>query len=107
MVTSHRGYPAPLRGPRANRIPAREQCRARDDAGELDVEIVEPKALGGELVDARRQRAANAAIRTDLTPSEVVGKNQHDVGARRLRAQRERVGDGETRQDECHTHDER
>ena len=76
--------PRGLRRAGADRVAAGQQRRARDGARELDVEVVEPDAFGGELVDARRERAAHAAVDADLAPAEVVGKHQDDVRARRL-----------------------
>ena len=72
---------ARLRGAGSNRVASGHQRRARHRAGELDVEVVEADAFSGELVEARRDVAAHAAIGADLAPAEVVGKDQDDVGA--------------------------
>ena len=71
---------AALRRAGADRVAPGQQRGARDGAGELDVEVVEPDALGGELVDARRRHAAHAAVDADLAPSEVVGEDQTMLG---------------------------
>ena len=56
------------------------QRRARDRAGKLDVEVVEPESFGRQPIEARRDRAAHAAVDVHLAPSQVVGKHQDDVG---------------------------
>ena len=70
-----------LRRAGADGVASGQQRRARHRAGELDVEVVEPEPFGRELVDARRERAAHAAVDADLAPAEVVGKHQDDVWA--------------------------
>ena len=47
------------------------QRRARDRAGELDVEVVEPEPFGRQAIQARRDRAAHAAI--DVRPRPIPG----------------------------------
>ena len=46
-----------------------------------DVEVVEPNALSGQTIDVRRRHAANAALRADFHPAEVVREHKDNVGA--------------------------
>ena len=75
---------AGLRGARSNRVASGHERRPRHGAGELDVEVVEPNAVSGELVEARRDVAAHAAVGADFSPAKVVGKDQDNVRARGL-----------------------
>ncbi len=73
-----------LRCARSNRVASGHQRRSRHRAGKLDVEVVESDPFSGELVETRRDVAAHAAIRADLAPPEVVGKDQDDIRANGL-----------------------
>ena len=89
IVTSQSVMPVPCVAPGADRVAARQQRRARDRARELDVEVVQPQAFGGHLVDARRQRPAHAAVDANLAPAEVVREHQDDIGTRGLTTERD------------------
>ena len=68
-------------GPGPDREAARHQRRARRRALRLDVEVEQPHAFAGELVDARRGRAAQdaAAIDAQLAIAEVVREHENDI----------------------------
>ena len=58
------------------------QRRARRCAAGLDQILREAQTLAGELVDARRRRAAQlaAAVGPEVAVADVVGEDEHDVG---------------------------
>ena len=107
MVTSHSVMPPAWRGAGANGVASGHQRRARDGAGELDVEVVEPDALGRHAVDARRQRAADAPVGAHFAPSKVIGKDQDDIRTSGLRTEEAGLSSDCTREHEPRTHDER
>ena len=90
----------------ANGVASGQDGRAARRTLRLDVEVEQPRALGGELVNARRRRASKnaAAITADFAVAKVVHQDEDDVGfVRRVRRsdgveQRERAhergGDG-------------
>ena len=70
----------------ADRVLPGHQRRARWRAAGLDQILREPQTLAGELVDARRRRAAQlaAAVGPEVAVADVVGEDEHDVGLLRL-----------------------
>jgi hypothetical protein len=65
--------PRRLRRAGPDRVAAGHQRRARHGARELDVEVVQTDAFSGELVDARRQLTADAAVDADFAPTRLSG----------------------------------
>ena len=67
------------------------QRRARGCAGRLDEELRQPQSFLGEFVDARRRRAAKfpAAVRPEVTVTDVVGEDEDDVRCFCLRERRD------------------
>jgi hypothetical protein len=53
----------------------------------------EPHAVGREVVDVRRPDLG-LPVTAEVTPTEVVGEDEHDVGARWLRRKTDRGDDG-------------
>jgi len=64
----------------ANGVAAGQQRRGRHRAGELDVEAVEPQPFGSETIQARRNRAAHAAVDVDLAPPRLSGNMRTMLG---------------------------
>src|SRR5450759_1528074 len=64
--------------PRANRIPAGMDGRARRRALRLNIVVVEADALVGQLVDARR--GYRSAVYPESSPADIVHQDEHDVG---------------------------
>src|SRR3954468_14908630 len=69
-----------------NREAPRQDRRATRRALRLDVEVEKSRALGPQLVDARRRRAAHdaATVTPDLAVAEVVHQDKNDVRLRCL-----------------------
>ena len=76
--------------PIAHRVAAGHQFSARGRADRHAVEILEPDALGRELVDIGCPDLASAIAEVGV--AEVVGHDEDDVGPWRLRARRRRGG---------------
>jgi len=70
-----------IRGVGAPRVAPGQDRRAAGRALRLHVHVGEAQALGGQLVDARRRRAARrpAAVHTELAVAEVVDQDEEDV----------------------------
>src|SRR5262249_38966050 len=67
--------------PRTDRMPARQKRRAARRALRLDIEVEKPRPLGGELVNPRCRRPTQhtTAVTANLTPPEVVPKEDDDI----------------------------
>ena len=61
-------------------VPAGQQAGARRRADRRNVEVLEPDALPGELVEVRRLDLG-VAVHAEVAVALVVGDDHHDVGA--------------------------
>src|SRR5262249_11044562 len=64
----------------AKRIASGQKRRPRRRAHGLDVELLEPRALSGEIVEGRRFDVR--AVKADILPAQIVGDDVYDVRTR-------------------------
>ena len=72
---------AALDGSGPHRISTGKKSGPRDHARVLNVEVGQAHAFRGETIDAWRRDTSNASVHADLTPSQVVGQHDDDIGA--------------------------